>query len=82
MKEKNQSDRLFAEDIWLSGYKSLAKYLHCSVPTVCRLVKSGKIEAATRRIGATYWFDKRTIKQLMRIDNVGQSNSSLLAKTK
>ena len=57
-----------------------AKYLHYSVPTVCRLVKSGKIEAATRRIGATYWFDKRTIKQLMRIDNEGQSNSCLLAK--
>ena len=53
------SEKLFDEDAWVSGYKSLAKYLHCSVPTVCRLVKSGKIDPAIRKIGATYWFDKK-----------------------
>ncbi|MGP1437269.1 MAG: DUF3853 family protein [Phocaeicola sp.] len=61
------SDKLFDDDAWISGYKSLAKYLHCSVPTVCRLVKSGKINPAIRKIGATYWFDKNIIRDLMKV---------------
>lgn len=61
------SEKLFDEDAWISGYKSLAKYLHCSVPTMCRLVKSGKFDPAIRKIGATYWFDKNMIRNLMKI---------------
>ncbi len=61
------SKKLFDEDVWISGYKSLAMYLHCSVPTVCRLVKSGKINPAIRKIGATYWFDKNMIRDLMKV---------------
>ena len=34
----------------------LAKFLKCSVPTVCRIVKSGKIDSAMRKVGGTYWF--------------------------
>lgn len=65
--ESETADKLFDDDAWISGYKSLAKYLHCSVPTVCRLVKSGKINPAIRKIGATYWFDKNMIRNLMKI---------------
>lgn len=54
--EGNTSNELFDEDSWLSGYKSLAKFLKCSVPTVCRIVKSGKIDSAMRKVGGTYWF--------------------------
>ena len=64
---ETSSEQLFDEDAWISGYKSLAKYLHCSVPTVCRLVKSGKIDPAIRKIGATYWFDKNMIRDLMKV---------------
>lgn len=67
------SEKLFDEDAWISGYKSLAKYLHCSVPTVCRLVKSGKIDPAIRKIGATYWFDKKIIRDLMKVWWLGNS---------
>lgn len=61
------SEHLFNEDTWLSGYKALAKYLNCSVPTVCRLVKSGKLDPAIRKVGATYWFDKSMICNLMKV---------------
>lgn len=64
--EKNTSVHLFDEDSWLSGYKALAKYLNCSVPTVCRLVKSGKIDAAIRRVGSTCWFNKNMISNLLK----------------
>ena len=63
------SEHLFDEDVWLSGYKNLSKYLHCSVPTVCRLVKSGKLNPAIRKIGATYWFDKSMIYNLLKPKN-------------
>ena len=46
---------------------STAKYLHCSVPTVCRLVKTGKINPAIKKIGATYWFNKNMIRDLMKV---------------
>lgn len=65
--EASAPEQLFDEDVWLSGYKNLAKYLHCSVPTVCRLVKSGRIDPAIRKIGATYWFDKNMIRNLMKV---------------
>ena len=65
--EASVPEQLFDEDVWLAGYKNLAKYLHCSVPTVCRLVKSGKIDPAIRKIGATYWFDKNMIRDLMKV---------------
>lgn len=65
--EDTTSEQLFNEESWVSGYKNLAKYLHCSVPTVCRLVKSGKIDPAIRKIGATCWFDKNMIRNLMKI---------------
>ncbi|MDU2330222.1 MAG: DUF3853 family protein [Prevotella bivia] len=61
------SEQLFDEDVWVSGYKNLAKYLHCSVPTVCRLVKTGKINPAIKKIGATYWFNKNMIRDLMKV---------------
>ena len=64
---ETSSEQLFDEDVWVSGYKNLAKYLHCSVPTVCRLVKTGKINPAIRKIGATYWFNKNMIRDLMKV---------------
>lgn len=64
--EKLSSDHLFDEETWISGYKDLAKYLNCSVPTICRLVKSGRIDAAIRKVGATYWFDKNMIRNLLK----------------
>ena len=64
--DRPSSDHLFDEETWISGYKALAKYLNCSVPTICRLVKSGKIDAAIRRVGATYWFDKNMISNLLK----------------
>lgn len=73
--EKPSSDHLFDEETWISGYKALAKYLNCSVPTICRLVKSGRIDAAIRKVGATYWFDKGMIRKLMKVqpkEDVGE----------
>ncbi len=64
---ETSSEQLFDEDVWVSGYKNLAKYLHCSVPTVCRLVKTGKINPAIKKIGATYWFNKNMIRDLMKV---------------
>lgn len=69
VESETASEKLFDDDAWISGYKSLAKYLHCSVPTVCRLVKSGKIDPAIRKIGATYWFDKTIIQNLMKVNS-------------
>lgn len=63
----NTSNELFDEDSWLSGYKSLAKFLKCSVPTVCRIVKSGKIDSAMRKVGGTYWFNKNMVRNLMKV---------------
>ena len=60
--EGNTSNELFDEDSWLSGYKSLAKFLKCSVPTACRIVKSGKIDSAMRKVGGTYWFNKNMVR--------------------
>ena len=68
------SEHLFNEETWLSGYKALAKYLNCSVPTVCRLVKSGKIDPAIRKVGATYWFDKSMICNLMKVGTASDVN--------
>lgn len=65
--EGNTSNELFDEDSWLSGYKSLAKFLKCSVPTVCRIVKSGKIDSAMRKVGGTYWFNKNMVRNLMKV---------------
>ena len=64
---ETSSEQLFDEDVWVSGYKNLAKYLYCSVPTVCRLVKTGKIDPAIRKIGATFWFNKKMIRDLMKV---------------
>lgn len=68
------SEHLFEEDTWLSGYKALAKYLNCSVPTVCRLVKSGRIAPAIRRVGATYWFDKSMICNLLKSKSLSKTD--------
>ena len=68
------SEHLFNEETWLSGYKALAKYLNCSVPTVCRLVKRGKIDPAIRKVGATYWFDKSMICNLMKVGTASDVN--------
>lgn len=62
---KFTKEQLFDEEVWVSGYKSLAKFLNCSVPTVCRIVKSGKLDAATRKVGGTYWFNKVLINNLI-----------------
>ena len=62
---KFTKEQLFDEEVWLSGYKSLAKFLNCSVPTVCRIVKSGKIDSATKKVGGTYWFNKALISSLI-----------------
>lgn len=62
---KFTKEQLFDEEVWLSGYKSLAKFLNCSVPTVCRIVKSGKIDSATKKVGGTYWFNKVLINNLI-----------------
>lgn len=48
---KFMKEQLFDEEVWLSGYKSLAKFLNCSVPTVCRIVKSGKLDALQEKLG-------------------------------
>ncbi len=66
--EGNTSNELFDEDSWLSGYKSLAKFLKCSVPTVCRIVKSGKIDSAMRKVGGTYWFNKSIVGTLLKVE--------------
>ena len=58
--EGNTSNELF-------DYKSLAKFLKCSVPTVCRIVKSGKIDSAMRKVGGTYWFNKNMVRNLMKV---------------
>ena len=68
------SEHLFNEETWLSGYKALAKYLNCSVPTVCRLVKSGKIDPAIRKVGATYWFVKSLICNLLKVGTASDVN--------
>ena len=62
---KFTKEQLFDEEVWVSGYKSLAKFLNCSVPTVCRIVKSGKIDSATKKVGGTYWFNKVLINNLI-----------------
>lgn len=62
---KFTKEQLFDEEVWVSGYKSLAKFLNCSVPTVCRIVKSGKIDLATKKVGGTYWFNKVLINNLI-----------------
>ena len=67
---KFMKEQLFDEEVWLSGYKSLAKFLNCSVPTVCRIVKSGKLDAATRKVGGTYWFNKSMLVHLLKLKNI------------
>ena len=71
--EGNTSNELFDEDSWLSGYKSLAKFLKCSVPTVCRIVKSGKIDSAMRKVGGTYWFNKSIVGTLLKVEAKSES---------
>lgn len=67
---KFMKEQLFDEEVWLSGYKSLAKFLNCSVPTVCRIVKSGKLDAATRKVGGIYWFNKSMLVHLLKLKNM------------
>ena len=58
---ETSSEQLFDEDVWVSGYKNLAKYLYCSVPTVCRLVKTGKNDTVIRKIAPPFSFNKKII---------------------
>ena len=55
----------------LRGYKELATYLKCSVPTACRMVTRGDIKTpAIIRSGKTLLFDPELVlKQLAELDS-------------
>lgn len=55
----------------LRGYKELAAYLKCSVPTACRMVTRGDIKTpAIIRSGKTLLFDPELVlKQLAELDS-------------
>ena len=66
--DANSGDQL------LRGYKELAAYLKCSVPTACRMVARGDIKTpAVIRSGKTLLFDPELVlKQLAELDSKWQ----------
>ena len=58
------------DSLLLRGYKELAAYLKCSVPTACRMVTRGDIKTpAIIRSGKTLLFDPELVlKQLAELD--------------
>jgi len=63
---------------FLRGYKELAAYLKCSVPTVCRMVTRGDIrKPAIIRSGKTLLFiPDIVIQQLAEVDSRWQSKNT------
>ena len=63
---------------FLRGYKELAAYLKCSVPTVCRMVTRGDIrKPAIIRSGKTLLFvPEIVIRQLAEVDSRWQSKNT------
>ena len=63
------------DSVFLRGYKELATYLKCSVPTACRMVSRGDIRApAIIRSEKTLLFDSElVIKQLAELDSRWQT---------
>ena len=65
-------------DQLLRGYKELAAYLKCSVPTVCRMVTRDDIKTpAIIRSGKTLLFDPELVlKQLAELDSRWQNRKN------
>lgn len=70
--DANSGDQL------LRGYKELAAYLKCSVPTACRMVTRGDIKSpAIIRSGKTLLFDPELVfKQLAELDSRWQTRKN------
>lgn len=58
-----KEEKLFSEEEWIYGWANLASFCGRSVPTVRHWYEQGKLDKATRRIGAFYVFDKQWIRQ-------------------
>jgi len=60
---EKKEEKLFDEEEWIRGWANLAKFCERSVPTVRHWYEEGKLDPATRRIGAFYVFDKKWIRE-------------------
>ena len=71
-------DANLGDSVLLRGYKELAAYLKCSVPTACRMVSRGDIRApAIIRSEKTLLFDSElVIKQLAELDSRWQTRKN------
>lgn len=58
-------DDFFDKEEWICGSQALAKFIHCSKPTISRLVKRGVFDGAYIRSGNVYWFDRAKIKKML-----------------
>lgn len=69
-----RGDANLGNSLLLRGYKELAAYLKCSVPTACRMVARGDIKTpAVIRSGKTLLFDPELVlKQLAELDSKWQ----------
>lgn len=70
-----RGDANLGNSLLLRGYKELAAYLKCSVPTACRMVSRGDIKTpAVIRSGKTLLFDPELVlKQLVELDSRWQT---------
>lgn len=71
-------DANLGDSALLRGYKELATYLKCSVPTACRMVTRGDIKTpAIIRSGKTLLFDPELVlKQLAELDSRWQTRKN------
>lgn len=59
----DKEEKLFNDEEWIRGWANLAKFCERSVPTVRHWYEEGKLDQATRKIGAFYLFNKQWIRQ-------------------
>lgn len=71
-------DANLGDSVLLRGYKELAAYLKCSVPTACRMVSRGDIRTpAIIRSEKTLLFDSELVlKQLAELDSRWQTRKN------
>ena len=58
-----QEKKLFDEDEWIRGWRNLSKFCDISVPTLRSWYKQGRLDKGTRRVGASYFFNKLWLRQ-------------------
>lgn len=64
-KEKNEPET-DSPSAYVYGIAGLARYLGVSPPTAQKYVNSGKLDAATRKVGRKYSFHKTKVDEIFR----------------